>query len=222
MKAVVVGLGQFGYATAVHLERSGVETIVFERELSLVERIKDEVSHSVCADATVPENLLAHGIGEADVLVSAIGDDFEAQVLVVVHAIRLGVARVVARATSDVHLRVLRAVGAHEVVSPESEAAGAIVQRLLMPEAGSRQLSPLLSTLEADLPEGVGGRLLCDHRDDLLQHYHVALFAVERASEKGSELLVDPGTRLEVGDLLHIAGSDSGLAHFLQGREGES
>ena len=65
-------------------------------------------------------------------LVAAIGNNFEAQVLLVVHAKQQGIRRIIARATTPDHLRVLKAVGADEVFNPEEEAARWMVQRLLI------------------------------------------------------------------------------------------
>lgn len=217
MKAVVVGLGQFGFAAASLFARSGVDTIAIDIEMSVVERIKDEVSLAICADATSLENLVAHDVGDADVLIAAIGQDFEALVMVVVHATKLGIPRIVARSASDAHVRVLKAIGTHEVVNPEREAAGTMVQRLLSPDKGSRRLSSLLSAVEMDLPKGLAGRTLGDHREDLLERYEVALFAVERAGEGGEELFVRSSTRLLEGDRLHLAGTATNLSRVLHG-----
>lgn len=217
MKVVVVGLGQFGFAAATLFARSGVETIAIDRDMALVERIKDEVSLSVCADATSIENLKAHGVEEADVLVAAIGRDFESLVLAVVHANKLGIPRIIARAASDAHVRVLKAVGTHEVVNPERDAAGTMVQRLLMPESGCQRVSELLSTVTVPLPSGIVGRTLADHRDDLAERFQVALFAVQRTGEEGEELLVLPSTRLQAGDRMHLGGTDTNLTRALQG-----
>jgi trk system potassium uptake protein TrkA len=107
MKYAVIGLGEFGSSAAVGLFRKGAEVIAVDANINRVNSIKDEVSLAVRLDATHEDALKSHGLGEVDVLIAAIGNNFEAQVLVVVHAKQQGIKKIVARATSPDHIRVL-------------------------------------------------------------------------------------------------------------------
>ena len=100
MKSVVIGLGDFGYAAARLLAQNGVEVIAIDVNMELVKSIRDDVTLAVCLDATKKDALAAQGVGNADVLIAAVGGNFEAQVLAVVHAKRLGVEYVIARAVT--------------------------------------------------------------------------------------------------------------------------
>src|SRR5687767_7227161 len=137
MKCAVIGLGEFGLSVAIGLARNGAEVIAADNDMNRVNRAKDEVALAVRLDASHEHALKAHGLAEVDVLVAAIGADFEAQVMVVVHAKELGIKKIVARATSPDHIRVLKAVGADEVFNPEDEAARWTVQRLLITNISS-------------------------------------------------------------------------------------
>ena len=108
-----------------------------------VNSVKDEVSLVVRLDATHENALRSHGIGDVDVLIAAISDNFEAQVLVVVHAKQQGIKKIIARATTPDHIRILKAVGADEVFNPEETAARWMVQRLLITK---RVSYPVLSS----------------------------------------------------------------------------
>jgi trk system potassium uptake protein TrkA len=119
MKCAVIGLGEFGQAAAVGLARNGVEVIAVDVKLERVNAIKDQVTLAVCLDGSQETAMQAHGIGTVDVLIAAIGNNFEAQVLAVVHAKELGIKKIVARATTPDHHRVLVAVGADHVFNPE-------------------------------------------------------------------------------------------------------
>ena len=212
MRAVVIGIGQFGRSAARIFAQSGVETIAVDKELELIEQIKEDVDLAVATDATVYENLAAHGIEDADVLVAAIGEDFEAQILTVVNAKRLGIARVVARAASSVHQRVLLAIGADEVVNPEQEAAQNVVQRILTP-SGTQALPIAAGLAVVRLPAapGMAGRTVSSQGEDFLARSKVTLFAVQRRVEGSSESLVDRGTRIQEGDVLFLAGKEADL-----------
>jgi len=218
VKAVVVGLGQFGAEAARALERSGVDTIAIDSDKAVVERIKDDVTLAVCTDGTFKQNLEEHGVGGADLLLAGIGEDFEAQILVVVLAKQVGVKRVIARGASDVHARVLRAVGADEVIHPEREAAHATVLRALIPAGGAPvNLSKGLYATEVAAPERIAGRTVTDLTKRLLEE-RVTIFAIRREGEDGaSETMLAPDVEIQEGDALLLAGSESDLARTVTG-----
>lgn len=218
MKAVVVGLGNFGTSAALGFARAGVETIALDVVMAPVEQIKDQVDHAVCTDAAAPGSLEAQGCEEADFLVAAIGDDFESQILTIVQARQIGVHRIVARALSDAHRRVLEAVGADVVINPDREAAQAMVLRLLAPDSGERvPIAEGLIALEVPSPPGMAGRTLGDQRADLLQLHGLHLIALRGGAEGERELRLDPDARIEEGDLLLCVGSEETLAKALGG-----
>jgi len=215
MKAVVVGLGQFGTSAALAFANAGAETIVLDKDMGPVEKIKDQVDHAVCTDAAAQGVLETQGCDDADVLVAAIGEDFEAQIMAVVQARQVGVKRVVARALSDRHRRVLEAVGADLVVNPEHQAAQAMVLRLLSPGSGERiPIAENLVAVEVPAPPGLTGRTLGDQRADLLER-GLHLVALRRAGDNGSELKYDPSIRIADGDRMLCVGSEEALGKAL-------
>lgn len=218
MKCAVIGLGEFGRAAAIAMARSGVDVIAVDADLRLVDQVKDQVSLAVCLDATHEESLKPHGIAEAEVLVAAIGRDFEAQVLVVLYAKKLGIRRVVARATTPNHARILQLVGADEVVQPEVAAARLAVQRLLMPDVNSYfELADGFSVIEVDLPEAFVGKTLIDL--NLRRRFRINLVAVKRLVPERRKLVFNPvpqpNDELQAGDILTLVGSDLDLARFM-------
>ncbi|MCB9916057.1 MAG: TrkA family potassium uptake protein [Planctomycetes bacterium] len=219
MKSVVVGLGEFGYAAAVALARSGAEVIAIDREMHFVESIKDDVSLAVCCDASNRAALEAHDVGEADVFLAAIGRNFEAQVLAVVHAARLGVPRIVARAVTTTHAEILREVGATEVLNPEEAAARRVVQGLLAPDVTEYfELADGFSLAEAEAPPGAVGRSLLDL--ELRKRYRLNVVGIKRPDPKMEsgyrfDPIPDPKKPLLKGEILALVGSDLDIAHFV-------
>jgi trk system potassium uptake protein TrkA len=137
MKVAIVGLGLFGHALAIQLSRSGAEVIVVDTNLGLVTAIRDEVALAVCTDATDEREFEAQGLAKVDVLVACIGNDFEANQLVVMLAKQAGVPRVIARAPSQRHEKILRVLGADDVLLPEVQAGESLGRRLLADDAAS-------------------------------------------------------------------------------------
>lgn len=137
MKIAIVGLGLFGQALAIQMARSGAEVIVVDTNAELIRDMRDEVALAVCMDATEEREFLAQGLDRVDVLVACIGNDFEANQLVVMLAKQHGVKRVIARAPSMRHEKILLTLGADEVLMPEVQAGESLGQRLLSEEASA-------------------------------------------------------------------------------------
>ena len=161
MKYAVVGLGEFGRSAALGLARKGAEVIAVDIDIDRLNRVKDEVALALRLDATHENALRSHGLDEVDVLIAAIGDNFEAQVLLVVHAKQQNIGKIIARATTPDHIRVLKAVGADEAFNPEEEAARWMVQRLLITNITNYfELAEGFSVVEVHAPQSIVGKTL--------------------------------------------------------------
>jgi trk system potassium uptake protein TrkA len=222
MKYAVIGLGDFGRAVALGLARAGSEVIAIDRNMDRLNAVKDEVTLAVRLDATQREALKAHGIALVEVLVAAIGENFEAQVLTVVHAKKFGIPRVVARASNEDHRRVLEAVGADDVFYPEEEAARNIVQRLTLSNIKNYfELAEGFSLVEVRCPSRAVGKTLREL--DLRNQFRINLVAVKHFETGASGKLAlkrfdpvpAPDDRLGEHDVLALVGSVLDLANFL-------
>lgn len=222
MKCAVIGLGDFGRAAALGLARAGAEVIAVDRNMDRLNEVKDEVAMAIRMDATQRDALKSQGLDTVDVLVAAIGQNFEAQVLVIVQAKNLGIKRVVARATTLDHRKVLEAVGADEVFNAEEEAARNMVQRLTISSIKSYfELADGFSLVEVRAPELIIGKTLREL--DLRQRFRVNLVAIKRveANAKGEEVIKEfkavplPEDVIQSGDVLALAGSVLDIAAFV-------
>jgi trk system potassium uptake protein TrkA len=224
MKYAVIVLGDFGRAVALGLARAGSEVIAIDRNMDRLNAVKDEVTLAVRLDATQREALKAHGIALVDVLVAAIGENFEAQVLTVVHAKKFGIPRVVARASNEDHRRVLEAVGADDVFYPEEEAARNIVQRLTLSNIKNYfELAEGFSLVEVRCPSRAVDKTLreLDLRNrfriniNLVAVKHFESGASGRLALKRFDPVPTPDDRLGEHDVLALVGSVLDLANFL-------
>ena len=222
MKCAVIGLGEFGRATSLGLARNGVEVIAVDVDIDRINQVKDEVALAVRMDATQEGLIKAHGIDTVDVLIAAIGANFEAQVLLVVRAKQAGIKRIVARATTPDHARVLKAVGADEVLNPEEEAARWMVQRLLITNITSYfELAEGFSIVEIDAPPGIAGKCLSEL--DLRRRFRINLVAIKHMEKTatGETVLKRfnpvplPDEMIGQDDVLAVVGSVVDLANFI-------
>lgn len=131
MKYLVVGLGKFGTAVAEALSEGGADVIGVDNDMEHVEACRDKVGVAVQADATDPESLRAVGGAKAEVALVCIGTDFEDAILSVAVLREIGIPRVVARCNSPREARIMKLVGASDVIFIEQELGRRIAKRLL-------------------------------------------------------------------------------------------
>lgn len=130
MNIVAIGLGNFGASLAKILTSLGHEVLGVDQDFTKVEYFKDTVANTICLDATDPHALRLLPLKEADVFVVCIGDDFGISVMIAALLKKFGVARVICRESSSIHLTVLSAIGIKETINPEYESAKVIAQKL--------------------------------------------------------------------------------------------
>lgn len=119
---MVIGLGRFGSALALDLNRRGTEVLAIDRSPNVVQHHAGQLTQVVSADCTDIEALRELGVDEFYKGVVAIGSDIEASILVTSLLVELGVEDIWAKAITAHHGRILDRVGAHHVVFPEREA----------------------------------------------------------------------------------------------------
>ncbi|MBE2180267.1 MAG: TrkA family potassium uptake protein [Chthoniobacterales bacterium] len=222
MKYTVVGLGEFGTSTALGLAHRGAEVIAVDIDMDRVNAVKDSVALAICLDASHANALRTHGIGDVDVLIAGISGNFEAQVLLVVHARQMGIPRIVARATSPDHIKVLKAVGATDVFNPEEEAARWIVQRLLIRDmTGYFELAEGFSIVEITVPPSLVGKTIGEL--DLRRKFRINLIAIKSVTTDpdGSQVVKSfnavpiPDQKLKSGEIISFVGSVLDIANFM-------
>ena len=121
MQIAIIGLGNFGLKLAETLHNLGGEVIVIDKDEELVEEAKKSVNQAVCLDATDEKALRAIGIPDVDTAVVAMATSMEASIFVTTLLRQMGVSRIIARALSNLHEKVLLQVGASQVIRIEEE-----------------------------------------------------------------------------------------------------
>jgi len=179
---LIIGLGRFGRRLAQVLTEAGQEVIAADKSEDLVERVRDEVALAVRLDVTDEDPLKALELGEVDAAIISIGEDFEANVLATSTLKGLGVPRVISRASSVTQRRILRRVGADEVVLPEEEVADRLARHLVNPNIVEHlSLSEGHSLVQIRAPKAWHDKTLGEI--DLRRKYEVNLVAIRRGVE---------------------------------------
>lgn len=209
-QTLIIGLGQFGSALARALTQQGSEVIAVDADPSLVNAIAPHVADAVVLDAMDEEALSRLAPAQRDTCVCAIGDDHrEASIIVTALLKQLGAPHIIARATDDLHARILALIGAHEVLSPERDYGQRLAIRLawgtvvdVLPLGGDLVLT------EIEAPETFWGRTLTELQ--LPRRFGVTICAIRYHPEQGvpTTTIPDPNRPLRRGDVLVLVSTE--------------
>ena len=219
-QCAVIGLGRYGTEVALSLARRNFPVLAIDQDRELVESISNEVDKALCLDTTSESALRDARINEMTYVVVAIGDDnVESSILTTALLKQIGVPRIIARAATDLHGKILRIVGASEVVNPEREMGVRTAQRIITP--GLADLIPLsdgAALAELRVPDSFVGQTMIDLR--IRSRYGVTVVGIRRDvtdTETGDEpvsperqfiLSPPPDLPFRLGDVLVIAGKE--------------
>lgn len=204
----IIGIGRFGRAVAGSLAAEGQSVLAVDLDPARLERIADGVDSTVVADTTDEGALAALGLERMACTVVAIGSRAtEASLLTTAILAQQRVAPVVARAFDHRHARLLRALGAHEVINPEDEIGRRLALRLAYPAIRDRIGRGEATVAEIEAPESFAGRSLADL--DLPGRRGVALLALLRDGEP--KIAPGPAMTVESGDRLVLLGPAEAL-----------
>jgi trk system potassium uptake protein TrkA len=127
---LVIGLGRFGFHVASLLHERGHEVVAVDIDEGNVQRIRDSCSRAIRLDARDKERLEALGPKHFDVAIVSLGERVDVSALVALHLKEQGVRRIITKAGSVDHAKLLEKLEVHEIVFPEREAAERLVRRL--------------------------------------------------------------------------------------------
>jgi trk system potassium uptake protein len=166
------------------------------------------VAHALQLDSTEAPALKEAGIFEFDTVIVAIGNYLQESIITTLNVKEAGVPHVVAKASSEVHGKLLKRVGADHVVYPENEAGCALARLLTKPSILDRfDLDPSHSIVEIIIPEEFHGKTVAELK--LRSRYGLNLLAV--GSEKHFEINPDPNSRLHKGAMMVVIGANQDI-----------
>ena len=213
-QAIVIGLGQFGMALARALAEGGAEVIAVDKSEARVQAVATWVTSALCFDATDEMALAQTAPPRRDLCVCAIGDESrEGSIICTALFKQLGAERIVARATDPVHERILRLVGAHEVVNPERAFGARYATRLLYSKVIDEvPLGPDLVITELQAPDAIVGRSLIDL--SLPRRFSITVVAL-RTRDGKTISTPDPKAPIGQGDILVVVAPSNAVVKFL-------
>lgn len=185
-RVAVIGLGIFGFEVAQRLEQEGFVVIAIDKDAEIVESIKDKVSQALVLDSTDELALKASNVDSVGLVINAIGmQNLEQSILTTAILHQFNIPKIIARATSKLHKRILQQVGATEVINPEQKMGRRLATRLANPNLTEMlNLAGDVCVAEVPLPFSFCGKSLLDV--DVRKRYGVTVVGVQRMTVKSS------------------------------------
>lgn len=205
----VIGLGRFGTSVARNLFRLGQEVLAIDTDEERLKYVADEVTHTLVADTTDANVLKSIGIKNFDVVVVAIGENVQCNIMTTLLLKELGVKYVVAKALNKMQGRVLEKIGADRVIFPERDMGKRIAHSLASANfVDFIELAQEFRISEIVAPREMHGKTL--KALNLRSRYNVNLVLLRRVS---GEVIFTPGAEdvIQSGDVLLLAGEKDKL-----------
>jgi trk system potassium uptake protein TrkA len=175
---IVIGVGSFGSNLAITLCELDNEVLVIDINRKKIDQIKDKVTHAVIADATDKEVLREFVKSSIEAIIVGLGDNMEANILTTLHLKDLKAKRIIAKAMSEDHAKILRAIGVTDIVYPEKDVAIRLAKELTDPNLIEHiPLAPEYSIATIASPDKFIGKTLKELQ--IRNKYNIEVIAVK-------------------------------------------
>jgi len=209
MKALVIGAGSFGSNIATVMAEKRCEVVLIDMDENRLDDFKDKVHHAIVGDAT-DRSLLEKFVKDMDVAIISLGEKIDSSVLIALHLKELNCRRIIAKAASREHGKILKMIGVHQVVFPERDEARRLVNELVSPEiVDLMKLSEDLNIIEVAVPEEFIGKSVREL--DLRQRYGLQLLATKNPLKNESKVLPAADYKFSPDDVMIVIGDSESL-----------
>ena len=209
---LVIGLGRFGAAIALTLEKLGTQVLAIDTDPDLVQKYSGQLTHVVRADATQPEVLEQVGAGDFRIAVVGVGTSIESSVLIATNLVDLGKPVIWAKAISSAHGRILQRIGAHHVVYPEADAGKRVAHLVNGRLLDFIEFDDDFAIVKMRAPREVEGKTLAEA--DIRQRFGVTVVGVKTPGKDFTYAV--PETVVAAHDLLIVSGRTGLIEKFSQ------
>jgi trk system potassium uptake protein TrkA len=206
---VVIGLGEFGRELAQQLAKD-CEVLALDREEPMVEAILNKVQRALILDVREFASLSSVVTRDFDEAIVSMGESLESSIMATLHLKKIGVKRIWAKATTEDHAAILKAIGANEIIFPERETARRLAAQLINPNL--LDFIPLegdYRVMDVAPPDEFYGHTLAEL--DLRRKYGVFVLAIKELIPTRFVFLPPPDFVIKPSDILVMIGKEADL-----------
>lgn len=202
---VVIGAGTFGSELVKSLAVAKCELMVIEKDAEKAKDLRDIAEHIVVADAADRE-VLAQFAKEADIAVVCIAEKLDLSVLITHYLKEIGVKRIIAKSANADQSRLLKIVGADDIVFPDQDEAKRLATSLISPDIlDFIKLSEEFDIVEIACPDDFVGKSMEELA--IRTRYGIQVIAVKDPLTLQAQILPDLQYRFRPDDIIVVIGS---------------
>ena len=210
---LLIGLGRFGKHMAMDLNRLGHEVMAVDLNEDRVNEILPYVTNAQIGDSTNEEFLESLGIGNYDLCVVAIGNNFQNSLETTSLLKDMGAKLVVSRAERDVQAKFLLRNGADKVVYPERQMAKWAAIRFTADHIlDFIEVDDSHAIFEVEMPRQWVGKTV--GQLNIRQKYNINIVAIKRGED--INMSISSETTLKEGETLLVIGEYKTLQKCFQ------
>ena len=209
-RAVVIGLGIFGYNIARTLFENGFEVVAIDKNKDIIQKIRDHCTKAVLADGTDQEIMDEIGVGEDDIAIISFGEDLAAATLITLHLKQMKVKNIIVKAPNEDHKMILEKVGATDVIIPEKDAGKKLAKSLISPNVMDYiPLSDDYMIFEIAPPNSFLGKTIREL--GLRAKYSIEVIAVRDVLSESVHMVPEADFVIKDGELLVVIGKETDI-----------
>jgi trk system potassium uptake protein TrkA len=206
----VIGLGNFGFHAAKALFEDGNEVIAIDTDKTRVQAIDPYCTEAVVLDSTDKEALKTLGLENMDGVIVSTGTKISTSILICLYLQEIGVKKILAKALDDDHGKILKRVGATEIIHPERDMALRISSSLSRPNIlDFIPLSDEFELVQVGPPREFIGKNLKDL--NLRAKYNVHIIAIKELVPENFVLVPPASFLIKDSDILIILGKSQDI-----------
>lgn len=225
MNILIIGLGNFGSSLAIRLTELGHEVIGVDTNMTKVQALKNDITHTICADCTDIHAAKELPIQSSDAVVVCIGEHEGNSIMAAAVLKQLNAKRIIGRIVSDTQATVFNAMGIEEIIHPEKDSANKLAKNLTTEGLiDSFDLTDRYSIVKIDVPEKYEGKTLQEL--ELRKKFNLTVLTTMKKTHKRSLLgfkqsnlevqgIAKADTILSKEDIMVVFGEDKDIERFL-------
>jgi len=201
----VIGLGNFGFHAAKALFEEGNEVLAMDTDRVRVQAIDPYSTEAMVIDATDKEVLKSLCLEEMDAVIVSTGTKISNSILICLHLLESGVKKILAKALDDDHAKILKRMGATEIIHPERDMAIRVSRNLSRPNVlDFIPLAEEFDMIQVGAPRDFVGKSLIDL--NLRARYNVHVIAIKEVIPENFILVPPADYVLKDSDILVMLG----------------
>ncbi len=179
---LVIGMGRFGTHLAEKFQELGDDVMVVDKDEEIIDRLASVFSDCFVGDCVNEAVLRSLGVRNFDACFVTVGENFQSSLEITTLLKELGAKHVVSKANSLMQERLLKKIGADEVVLPEREIAESLAVRYDADNIlGVIELTSEYSVYEIPVPaEWVGKKV---EELNIRSKYNVNIIAIKQGTD---------------------------------------